>query len=111
MPRKRIVLPARSKWIDTRKVVAATRYHVPHPTSRVIHVAMEPRDHVYVKMLYGLARRGTCIEAHVEAVWMKLVVKLLLYDVYEVKNRSPFCVSRREPIDNRSPCNDEGVSR
>ena len=58
-----------------------------------------------------VARRGACIEAHLKAVWVKLVIKLLLHDVNEIENRSPFCVSRREPIDNQSPCNDEGVSR
>src|SRR5215831_6585752 len=100
MLRKRIVLPARSKRIYTREVVATARYHVPHPTSRVVHIATETRDHVYVKMLYSLARRGACIEAHVETVWVKLVIKLLLHDVNEIENRSPFCVSRREPISN-----------
>jgi hypothetical protein len=52
--------------------------------SRVVHVAMEPRDHVHMKMFDGLARRRTGIEANVEAVRVQLVVKLLLYDVNEL---------------------------
>jgi hypothetical protein len=45
-------------------------------------------------MFHGLARRSAYIEAHVEAVRMKFVIKLPLDDVNKIENRGPFCVSR-----------------
>ena len=60
---KRVVLPAGGKGIDTCEVVALARYYVPDAASRVVHVAMEPRDHVHMKMFDGLARSRTGIES------------------------------------------------
>ena len=107
---KRVVLPAGGKGINICEVVAAARYYEPHAASRVVHVAMEPRDHVHMKMFDGLARSRTGIEANVKAVRVQLVVKLLLYDVNELEECRPFGARCTEPVTDHTPRDDERVS-
>lgn len=47
--------------------------HVPNTASRVVHVALEPRDDVHVEVHDGLSRRLTRVEPDVVAVGVKLL--------------------------------------
>ena len=68
MPREWVVLAARRERLDITQVVAPARDDVPDTAARVVHVAVEPRDDVHVKMRHGLARGRARVEADVEAV-------------------------------------------
>ena len=48
-------------------VKGLTRYHAPHATSRVLHIALTTRDQVYVSVANSLSRGVTAIHTNVEA--------------------------------------------
>ena len=54
-----------------------------YAASRIVHVAKEPRDNMYVQMRYRLTSSRSGIKTHVETIGMQLFIELALHNLDE----------------------------
>ncbi len=106
-----IGLAARCERRDLAKVVTSTRNDMAHATARVVHVAVEARDDVHVKVHDRLARICTSVETDVVAIGLELRVERALHDVDELEHRDLLLAGGIEPSRDHASRDDQRVSR